>query len=62
MSATSGPGRSLQRGRLVVEAIIGYVCGLIQARFPTLKTNTRIDALVPWRPDFFERSPLFAPL
>ncbi len=27
-----------------------------------MKTNTRIDAMVPWRPDFYERSPLYAPL
>jgi len=27
-----------------------------------LKTNTRIDAMVPWRPDFLDGSPLFAPL
>ncbi|MFO7592432.1 MAG: DUF3025 domain-containing protein [Pseudomonadota bacterium] len=27
-----------------------------------MKTNTRIDAMVPWRPDFYQRSALFAPL
>jgi len=27
-----------------------------------VKTNTRIDALVPWTPDFYTRSPLFAPI
>lgn len=27
-----------------------------------MKTNTRIDALVPWSPDFFRRSPMFEPI
>jgi hypothetical protein len=27
-----------------------------------MKTNTRIDALVPWAPDFYLRSPLFEPI
>jgi hypothetical protein len=27
-----------------------------------LKSNTRIDAMVPWQPGFFRRSPLFEPL
>jgi hypothetical protein len=27
-----------------------------------VKTNTRIDALVPWTPDFYTRSPLFWPI
>lgn len=27
-----------------------------------MKTNTRIDAMVPWRPDFYKQSPLFNPL
>jgi len=27
-----------------------------------VKTNTRIDALVPWTPDFYTRSPLFDPI
>jgi hypothetical protein len=28
----------------------------------SLKSNTRIDAMVPWRPDFFVEVPLFEPL
>lgn len=27
-----------------------------------MKTNTRIDALVPWTPDFYKKSPLFNPV
>jgi hypothetical protein len=27
-----------------------------------VKTNTRIDALVPWKPDFYSHSPLFEPI
>lgn len=27
-----------------------------------MKTNTRIDAMVPWAPDFYTKSPLFAPI
>jgi hypothetical protein len=27
-----------------------------------MKTNTRIDALVPWAPDFYLRSPMFEPI
>ena len=27
-----------------------------------MKTNTRVDALVPWAPDFYTKSPLFEPI
>lgn len=41
---------------------IGYVCLPAPAESFAIKTNTRIDALVPWRPDFFVDVPLFDPL
>jgi len=46
----------------VAQALIGYVCLPFPPRSLPVKTNTRIDALVPWRPDFHVGVPLFDPL